>query len=144
VFFSFFGLLVLAPIYGTAGGGFIEWKKFTLANVVDGTAGTQLWAPAIFGYLFTFYFCYLMQSEYENFIQKRVHFLINGDPDTPPQTYYTVMLEHIPPALRSAPMLREFFEKLFPGDVYSVEVALDLSELDSLVQTRATVSCLPM
>lgn len=108
-------MIILAPIYGTAGGGFIEWSKYTVANVPDGVQGTQLWAPAIFIYLFAFYFCYLMQAEYENFVDKRVKYLLQGDPDTPPQTYYTAMVEHIPPELRSAPKLRAFFEKLFPG-----------------------------
>ncbi len=115
VFYSFCGFIILAPIYATAGGGFIEWTKYTLANVPDGIEGTQLWVPAVFSYVFAFYFCYLMQSEYENFVEKRVQYLIQGDPDTPPQTYYTAMVEHIPPALRSAPALKAFFEKLFPG-----------------------------
>jgi hypothetical protein len=108
-------MIILAPIYGSAGGGFVEWKKYTLANVPDGIEGTQLWVPAVFSYLYTFYMCYLIQHEYEKFVDKRVHYLIQGDPDTPPQTYYTVMVEHIPPALRSAPALRDFFNKLFPG-----------------------------
>ena len=93
----------------------MEWKKYTLANVPDGIEGTQLWVPAVFSYFYTFYMCYLIQHEYEKFVEKRVHYLIQGDPDTPPQTYYTVMVEHIPPALRSAPALRDFFNKLFPG-----------------------------
>ena len=118
IFYSVCGLLVLAPIYGTAGGGFIEWKKYTLANVQDNAAGTQLWVPAIFSYIFAFYMCYLLQKEYENFVEKRVHYLVNGDPDTPPQTYYTTMVENIPPHLRSAPKLKQFFETLFPGFDY--------------------------
>jgi hypothetical protein len=139
LFYSFCGLVILAPIYAKAGGGFNEWNRYTLANVQDGEQGTELWAPAIFIYLFAFYFCYLMQAEYENFVDKRVRYLIQGDPDTPPQTYYTAMVEHIPPALRSAPKLRAFFEKLFPGDIYAVEVSLDLHELDALVDARVSI-----
>ena len=38
-----------------------------------------------------------------------------GDPDTPPQKYFTIMVERIPGHLRSAAALYKFFEKLFPG-----------------------------
>lgn len=48
-------------------------------------------------------------------------------------------IEHVPPALRSGPQLKAFFEKLFPGDVYSVEVSLDLNELDTLVSARSKI-----
>lgn len=50
-----------------------------------------------------------------------------------------MQIEHIPPSLRSAPKLRAFFDKLFPGDIYAVEVSLDLHELDSLVATRGKI-----
>ena len=40
-----------------------------------------------------------------------------GDPDTPPQKYFTIMVENIPGHLRSAAALYKFFEKLFPGEV---------------------------
>ena len=32
---------------------------------------------------------------------------------------YTVMIEKVPAKLRSVPMLRDFFDKLFPGTVVS-------------------------
>ena len=39
------------------------------------------------------------------------------DPDTPQQKYYTIMIERIPPHLRSAEALYNFFNHLFPGEV---------------------------
>ena len=42
-----------------------------------------------------------------------------GDPDTPPQKYFTIMVERIPGHLRSAAALYKFFEKLFPGKILS-------------------------
>ncbi|KAJ1385444.1 hypothetical protein B484DRAFT_410502 [Ochromonadaceae sp. CCMP2298] len=60
----------------------------------------------------------MMYVEYNNFIVKRVEYLVRGDQDTPHQTYYTVMVERLPPSLRSGPMLATFFEKLFPGDFH--------------------------
>ena len=41
-----------------------------------------------------------------------------GDPDTPPQKYFTIMVERIPGHLRSAAALYKFFEKLFPGKCF--------------------------
>ena len=45
-----------------------------------------------------------------------------GDPDTPPQKYFTIMVERIPGHLRSAAALYKFFEKLFPGKFLSVSL----------------------
>lgn len=85
--------------------------------------------------------------EYNNFSVRRLQFLVQADPDgpdldpdTPPQKYYTVMIERIPGHLRSAAALREFFERIFPGDVYTIEIALDLKELDALNAKRKRVS----
>ncbi len=50
------------------------------------------------------------------------------------------MIERIPGHLRSAQALFEFFDKLFPGDVYTVEIALDIQELDSINAKRKRVS----
>lgn len=49
------------------------------------------------------------------------------------------MIEKIPAHLRSSEALFQFFNRLFPGDVYTVEVALDLSELNSLCSQRKDV-----
>jgi hypothetical protein len=139
VFFTIWGLVALVPVYGNAPGKHIAWNKYTLANIPNDPKADQLWVPAVFAYVFSIYFCHLMYTEYKNFVKKRVQYLIQGDPDTPPQTYYTVMVEKVPISLRSAPALEAFFEKLFPGGVYSVEVALDLSELDALTLERRLV-----
>ena len=36
-------------------------------------------------YIYIGYFCYLLQGEYKNFVDKRLLYLIEGDPDTPAQ-----------------------------------------------------------
>lgn len=110
----FFGLVVLIPIYKTSG-DYNKWTSFTLANIPNDPGEKALWVPVVFCYLFSSYFCYLMYNEYKNFVDKRFQYLLNGDPDTPPQTYYTVLVERVPSDLRSEPALRSFFEKLFPG-----------------------------
>jgi hypothetical protein len=114
-FFTFWGLIVLAPVYRSALGKHVSWNKFTLANIPNNPSANQLWVPAVFAYIFSIYFCHLMHTEYKNFVLKRIQYLKQGDPDTPSQTYYTLMVEKVPTTLRSAPALEAFFENLFPG-----------------------------
>jgi hypothetical protein len=40
---------------------------------------------------------------------------VNDTSDNLPQKYYTIMMEKIPPELRSEEKLYEFFDELFPG-----------------------------
>lgn len=120
VFVVFWSLLCLTPLYKRAGNS-IGWNQFTLANIPNDPSSTALWAPAIFAYIFSGYFCYLLFVEYKNFVQKRTDYLVQGNHDTPPQTYYTILLEKIPTDLRSEPQLREFFEKIFPGLITFIE-----------------------
>lgn len=140
VFLTFWGLLVLVPVYRTNHTTAVSpWDYYTIANVL-----TARWFAAIFGYIFAAYFCQLLLTEYTNFSLQRMQYFVNpnaseNDPDTPPQTYYTVMVERVPPKLRSAAALKDYFEKLFPGDVYHVEVAMDLSDLNALCKRRHNV-----
>ena len=115
VFLSFFGVVVLVPVYATAGGTSIAWNKYTMANIKNSANATELWVPAIFAYVFAAYYCYLMHAEYKNFMEKRLKYLVEGDPNTPTQTYYTIMAEHIPSDLRTAEQLYGFFDSVFPG-----------------------------
>jgi hypothetical protein len=139
MFFTFWGMLVLLPIYSNAGGEQLKWNKYTLANVPFNPSAKQLWVPAIFAYVFSVYFCHLMYVEYSNFVEKRIEYLVKEDLDTPPQTHYTVILEKVPSSLRSAPALRNYFENIFPNNVYSVEIALDLTELNTMTTERRQI-----
>lgn len=138
-FLMFWSCVLLIPIYVTSKGGQVEWNKYTIANIPDDPSAYQLWVPTLLIYFYSAFFCHLMYSEYKNFVQKRIQYLILGDPDTPIQTYYTVIVEKLPQALRSEAMLRAFFEKLFPDQVYAVELAYDLNELDQLILQRRSV-----
>lgn len=116
-FGSFFGLLVLVPIYGHGNQGLGGWQQYTLANVVSSGEVTTdaLWLPAAVSYMYLAYILYLLHAEFEHFVLKRLEFLIQGDPDTFQQTHYTIMIENVPPPLRSVTALSSFFDKLFPG-----------------------------
>ena len=143
-FVSFWGFLVLLPVYTSASEQEESWSRYTIANVlISESTNTRLWFAVLFAYIYSAYFCSLMHAEYNNFAARRLQYLVQvypvseqADPDTPPQTYFTVMVECIPPSLRSASALREFFERLFPGEVAHVEVALDLGELQSMIYKR--------
>ncbi len=127
------------------------WDYYSISNVLlgDEKAKNRLWFATIFAYMASAYFCQLLYAEYNNFSVKRLHYLVQKeadgytvDPDTPPQKSFTVMIERIPSHLRSAKALYEYFNKLFPGDVFTVEIALDLSELDAKNAKRKRVSSL--
>ena len=144
LFLSFWGLLLLVPLYSTVAAD-SAWDRYTLSNVLAGEDSYKfrLWAAAIFGYVFSAYFCQLLYAEYSNFSIRRLQYLVQvdpdspqTDPDTPPQKYFTVMVENIPSHLRSAQALEQFFDKLFPGEVYCVEVTLDLRELNAINYER--------
>jgi hypothetical protein len=147
--YNFSGLLILLPTYSTVWTPLVEWDKYTLMNVLAGEnlgPKYRLWLTATFGYIFAAYFCQLLFVEYQNFSKQRLHYLAQADlgkasdhPETLPQKYYTVMIERIPAHLRSAEKLYEYFEELFPGDVFTVEVALDLRGLNSLISQRKRI-----
>jgi len=153
-FLSFWGLLVLTPLYSTAAIT-STWDTYTLTNVLKGEDRMKfrLWAAAVFGYIFAAYFCKLLQTEYNAFCIRRLIYLtqqynqetaveggaLSGDPDTPQQTYYTVMVERLPKELRSPQKLRNYFDDIFPGEVYAVEVMYDLSELNALCNKRRDI-----
>lgn len=115
-FLAFWGVLVMAPVYSSNSSREEGWNHYTIANIPDDPHNNTLWMPVIFSYFFVVFFCQVMYFEYKNFIKKRVKYLVDGDRDTHPQTYYTVMIEKLPSALRSKPILTEFFEQLFPGN----------------------------
>lgn len=142
LFFSFLGLLVLLPIYHsfakrTAGRRFL-WRDVTISSIENDAEAHLLWFPVAFAYVFSGYFCYLLYHEYRHFNEKRLDYLVHGDPSTPLQTYHTVMVERVPAHLQSGPLLRQFFERLFPGQVFSAELCLDLRELDEVLAQRRT------
>jgi len=78
-----------------------------------------------------------MYNEYRFFLTKRIQYLLKGDSDTHPQTYYTVMIEKVPVPLRNPKVFKSFFSRLFPNDVYSIEFAVDLKEIDVLCAERS-------
>ena len=72
---STLGLLVLVPLYYTGKSNGVEGlDRFSLTNLLDGDdpdATGRLWAPAVFGYVFTYMFVNMLEGEYEAFVKVR-------------------------------------------------------------------------
>lgn len=138
-FFTFFGLVILIPVYESADAGLAHWAKYTMANIKDDYKAERLWTPVIFAYFFAMFYCQMLHNEYGNFVKRRIAFLSEEHQDIAAQTYYTVMIEKIPNTLRSGPVLKEFFDSVFPGEVFTVELILKLKDLDRLNDRRKAV-----
>ncbi len=67
----------MVPVYSTVAND-SQWQKFTLSNVgsSNGDSKSRLWFAAIFGYIFSAYFCQLLYAEYNNFSVRRLQYLV--------------------------------------------------------------------
>ena len=137
---TFFGLTVLFPVYGTAessqkaAGDFYHYTSTNVAQRAE-----RLWAPVVMAYLYTFHACFLIYRDYANLLGWRQEWLSRPDPDTPAQVRYSIFVDRLPVELRSDTALRAYFERLFPGQVHSAVVCMQLSELDQLCAARQDV-----
>ncbi len=131
------GFVFLVPVYATAlRNEHDNWTKCTIGNVKDSPDAERLWAPVIFSYLFALIFIRSFDQEYQNFLEKRIQYFETGDVDTPIQTNYTIMVESIDTKLRNPFALEQFFEKVLPKEVFSIEMAYDVTELDKACTKR--------
>lgn len=136
---TFLGVVILVPVYasGTMADELNVWGRYTLAKVKSEDTAQRLWAPVVLMYLYAAIFCHWFKEEYKHFLTRRAeYFMQGGSPDTPDQTYYTVMVENVPAELRSSEALSLFFEELFPGKIYNVGLTFDISELRGAAARR--------
>ena len=112
---SLLSAVILIPIYagpadgrGTRGkGGF---NRFTMGNLKNGSSA--LWAPFVFTYVFTLAAMQLLEHEGKLYTLWRHRFLTQGDDDDGPQPRCSVVVEHVPPELRSDAALERYFRHL--------------------------------
>jgi hypothetical protein len=137
LFCSFWAGVVLMPLYST-GLQHLEdgFARLTMANVIDGSQ--RLWASAAFSALFNLYALYTINEEWKLYVKWRTEFLETGDRDAKggAQLAYSVRVESLPHELRSDVALLAYFENLFPGQVHSAVVHLDLGKLQALIGVR--------
>lgn len=77
LFLTFWGLVVLIPVYSTATPDG-EWDRLAINNLLNGPKSNRrrLWVAAFFGYIFAAYFCQLLYMEYNNFSVRRLQYLV--------------------------------------------------------------------
>ena len=139
IFWTFFAGAVIMPVYSIKGNNCRDdWSKYTIGNIEEGNEKV-LWTAVAMCYFFCFYFCSLLYVEYKNYVEKRLVYLVRGDPEIQPQAYYTVMVEKVPQKLRAVPELKRFFENNFPGRVFSVEMPINLEDLKLAAELRRRV-----
>lgn len=119
-------MVVLCPVYATnnlTSSGYIGWEQFSVANLPDDPYNYAFWLHAT-------YFCFLLYKEYAHFVGRRLEYLLQTLTETPLQANYSLMVENVPFNLQSETALYHFFDELFPGYVYAVELSQDTKDLD--------------
>ena len=82
------------------------------------------------------YALYVFGKEYKYFYQLRQAYLKNGDDEIRQQSYYTIMVERIPPHLRTDNALTAWFEEMFPGQIFGATICTPSTDLIKLYRKR--------
>ena len=138
-----FGCFVIAPVcvavYATSdqrshtsGYSRIAFYRFTLANVDTHNSG-RLWTPAIMLWIVTLHVVVVVKAECAAFVELKQNFFttapVASNPHVAEQQLRSVMLERLPPALRTSERLFEHWSLLLPGRVHSATVCVDTRRL---------------
>uniref|UniRef100_A0A7R9YFB8 CSC1/OSCA1-like 7TM region domain-containing protein n=1 Tax=Pinguiococcus pyrenoidosus TaxID=172671 RepID=A0A7R9YFB8_9STRA len=133
-FAALLGAIFLLPVYREHGeefddGRFLSW---TMANIRgaeirsaesswwETDADRVLWIPALLSGLFTLHALNQLHKEFLLFSKLQRYFQFNGDPSASKQAVYSILVEGLPPSLRSNGALRTYFNKISDGEVFSV------------------------
>lgn len=139
LFAATLGLTVLVPIYKSGENAEDDpFYQTTLANLVKGS--DRHWWTLAMAYLFCAHALYQIDNEYAGFVGLRHQFFVSGSTDTSPQARYSVMVECVPPHLRTSKALQAYFDFLFPGKVHSASVCIETRLLRTAWQNRERVA----
>jgi len=130
------GMIVLWPVFATGNQGATGWYFFSMANI--GNASWRLWFPTCFMILLTIYVLFVMNEEFRHYLDLRMQYLAEGDAagELNPQAQHSLIVEELPRELRSDTALYEYFDKLFPGQVHSARVVLNIPDLEKVSAKR--------
>jgi hypothetical protein len=103
------------------------------------TDDTKLWASFACAWLFSIYALYLLYDEYKVFMGLRQAFLRDGDILANPQTRYSCLLEYTPSEMNSKEWLFTYMSKLFPGQVHSVAVSINVKSFNEDIKKRDAI-----
>lgn len=131
------GMVFLWPLYFTSNGhqdGVAGVGLYTMANIEPN--GHRLYASAMFCWIFSLYFLYEIEKEYQEFVKLRHKFLLTDDPRVPAQDKLSVLVENLPPSLRTTEALYHLFDTIFPGQIATTAIACLTTELEEQIKLR--------
>lgn len=109
-------------------------ESLTMANLeID---SPKLWASLVFAWIFVLYLLYSLHYEYKEFVDIRQRYFSYPGAEVPIQSVYSCLVENLPKHLQNDKALNEFFETLFPGEVYAAVVVQNLKKCEQTVKDR--------
>jgi hypothetical protein len=141
LFSSIIGLIFLIPVFVNGNGELPGFNSWTLNNIgKQNSYSMTLWVSTIFACVFAAHTFYLVNAEYKNYVRWRIDFLTMGSVgNSQDQTLYTVMVEGLPSHLKTNSSLERYFNRIFPNQVFSANVQLEISALEELHARRLRV-----
>ena len=138
-FCSFWSVLLLMPLYSAGKNPSVvdSFRAVTMEHVEDGS--DHLWVSCALFIVYALFIIYALRQEWEKFIEWRVDFLVKGDPDAQggTQLAYSVHVKGLPRSLRDSSKLFEYFDTLFPGEVHSAVVHIEVGPLRRVLDRRS-------
>ena len=96
----------------------------------------KLWASLVFAWVFALYLLYSLHYEYKEFVDIRQRYFSYPGAEVPIQSVYSCLVENLPKHLQNDMALKEFFETLFPGEVYAAVVVQNLKKCEQTIKVR--------
>ena len=132
---SCWGMIVLWPVFAGGGGAATGWYYFSMANVPN--SSWRLWFPTGFMVLLTIYILFAMDEEFRHYLKLRMEYLAgNVSDELDPQTQHSLIVEELPKELRSDKALYDYFDKMFPNDVHTASVVVNVPDLEKVAAKR--------
>lgn len=110
-----------------------DLDKLSISNIPIGSQ--RFWTHLVMAYLFTFWTCYVLKSEYEIVAKMRLHFLAS-EQRRPDQ--FTVLVRNVPPDPDESvsELVEHFFLVNHPNQYLTHQVVYNAKELSKLVKEK--------
>ncbi|XP_047310483.1 calcium permeable stress-gated cation channel 1-like [Impatiens glandulifera] len=140
---TIFAWVILVPInwtndtleiaYKVSNVTYSEIDKLSISNIPPGS--NRFWAHIAMAYVFTFWTCYILKTEYENVTSMRWHFLAS-ESRRPDQ--FTVLVRNVPPDSNESvkECVEHFFMVNHPDHYICNQVVYNANKLTKLVEEK--------
>jgi len=123
---TFFGCVVLMPVYYMGEEGLTDLNEISLSNVRQ--LSDLLWAPSVMMWVFTsICFCVIM-TNYNEIYKMRLNVMGSGEGQE-----YSVMITKVPEHFDSDEKILDDIQKKYPGRVVAVQTIHDESLLEDII-----------